>query len=77
MSIKELNAPVSENMKRIISESGIKQHVIAARMGCTPQELTDMVAGRRIIKISDIPRFCAVMGVDVGTLFYEKTSKAV
>ncbi len=69
MDIKQLNSPVAENVKRIISESGMKQHIIAKRIGCTSQELTDMMYGRRIIKISDIPKFCSALGVDIGSLF--------
>lgn len=69
MDIRQLNSPVAENVKRIISESGMKQHVIATRIGYTSQELTDMIYGRRIIKINDVPKISAALGVDIGTLF--------
>lgn len=69
MDIKQLNAPVAENVKRIIAESGIKQLAVAKRIGCTPQELTDMIYGRRIIKINDVPKISAALGVEIGTLF--------
>ena len=69
MDIKQLNAPVAENVKRIISESGLKQIAVANRIGCTSQELTDMIYGRRIIKVNDIPKLSAALGVEISTLF--------
>lgn len=70
MDIKELNSPVAENVKRIIAETGIKQIVVAKRIGCTSQELTDMIYGRRIIKINDIPKISSALGVEISTLFH-------
>lgn len=75
--IKELNSPVAENVKRIISESGMKQYAIARKIGYTSQELTDMIYGRRIIKISDIPKFCSALDVDVGMLFRTEQGEKV
>lgn len=69
MDIKHLNAPVAENVKKIIAESGLKQLAVAKKIGCTSQELTDMIYGRRIIKINDVPKISAALGVDIGTLF--------
>lgn len=71
MDIKNLNTPVAENVKRIISETGLKQYVVANRIGCSAQELTDMICGRRIIKVNDIPKLGAALGVDIGALFQE------
>ena len=73
MNIKQLNAPVAENVKEIITKSGLKQIVIADRIGCTPQELTDMLCGRRIIKVNDIPKITMALGVEVGALFHMPT----
>lgn len=69
MDIRQLNTPVAENVKRIIAETGLKQLAVAKRIGCTSQELTDMIYGRRIIKINDIPKISAALGVDISTLF--------
>lgn len=69
MNIKRLNTPVAENMKRIIDESGLKQLTVAKRIGCTAQELTDMIWGRRIIKVSDIPKISMALGVGIEVLF--------
>ncbi|MBP3541852.1 MAG: helix-turn-helix transcriptional regulator [Clostridia bacterium] len=79
MTIKQLNSPVAENVQRIIKESGLKQLVVAKRIGCTSQELTDMIYGRRIIKINDVPKLCTALNVDIGSLFVccEQETKAV
>lgn len=69
VNIRQLNAPVAENVKEIIAKSGLKQVAVAERIGCTPQELTDMIYGRRIIKVNDIPKISTALGVEIGTLF--------
>lgn len=69
MNIKQLNSPVAENMKRIIAEADLKQLAVAKKIGCTPQELTDMIYGRRIIKVNDVPRISFALGVNIDTLF--------
>lgn len=69
MNIKQLNSPVAENMKRIIAEDDLKQLAVAKKIGCTPQELTDMIYGRRIIKVNDVPRISLALGVNIDTLF--------
>ena len=76
MNILNVNAPVAENIERIIKEKGFKQCAIARKIGYSPQELCDMVNGRRIIKVNDIPKFCLALDIDVNDLFYEK-AKAV
>lgn len=70
MNIKQLNSPVAENMKRIIAEADLKQLAVAKKIGCTPQELTDMIYGRRIIKVNDVPRISLALGVNIDALFY-------
>ena len=69
MNIKKMNAPVAENIKRLLVATGMKQYIIAQRIGCTAQELTDMIYGRRIIKASDIPKISAALGVGIDELF--------
>ena len=69
MNIKQLNSPGAENMKRIIAEADLKQLAVAKKIGCTPQELTDMIYGRRIIKVNDVPRISFALGVNIDTLF--------
>lgn len=63
------NATVPEAMSLVIAESGLKQYVIAERMGLSSQQLTDMLANRRIIKARDIERFCSALKISPNRLF--------
>ena len=74
MKISEYNAPVAENIKAIIEEKGLKQVIIAKRAGCSQQMLSDMLAGRKIIKVSDVVLLSSVLGVDANSLFRRKES---
>lgn len=50
MRISEYNAPIAENIERIINEKGLKKAFVAQKAGCTAQMLSDMISGRKIIK---------------------------
>lgn len=76
LEIADHNKPVAENIMRIIREKGLKQTFVAKNAGYTPQMLNDMLAGRKIIKISDVIRICPILGVDANYLFeIEKEGK--
>lgn len=63
MTITEANEPVARGLKAIIVRSGLKNSHVAEKAGFTPQELSDMFNGRRLIKACDIPKFAYVLGV--------------
>ncbi len=69
MTISECNAPVAENIQRIIREKGLKQMYVAEKAGYTAQMLSDMLAGRKIIKVCDVIRICTALGVDANSLY--------
>lgn len=69
MRISEYNAPIAENIERIINEKGLKKAFVAQKAGCTAQMLSDMISGRRIIKACDIVRLVGALGVDPNYLF--------
>lgn len=72
LDILTSNSVVAENMKRIISDKGLKQASIALKAGFTPQELNDMLNGRRIMRAIDIAQILEVLkdvGVDANDLF--------
>lgn len=71
MQIAECNKPVAENVQRIISEKGIKQSAIAARINITPSAFNAMLRGRKLIKPCDIRNIANVLEVEVNEL-YEK-----
>ena len=69
MQIAECNAPVAKNIAGVIENKGLKQVYIAEKAGYSPQELNDMLNGRRLIKANDIARISLVLGVDVNCLY--------
>lgn len=69
MQISEYNAPAAENISRIIRDKGLKKVYVARKAGYAPQELTDMLNGRKIIKASDVLKLACVLGVGAGELF--------
>ncbi|MGN0417050.1 helix-turn-helix transcriptional regulator [Anaerostipes faecalis] len=69
MTIKEMNTPFSDGVARIIKEKGLKQVYVAKRAGFTPQELCDMLNGRKLVKACDIPKLANVLGVTVNDIY--------
>lgn len=63
MTIKQLNSPFDVGISRIIKEKGLKQVYVATEAGYTPQEFSDMLNGRKLIKVCDIPRIAQVLKV--------------
>lgn len=68
MLISESNATVPENLNRIMSQKGLKQLFVANKAGLTGQQMTDMLNGRRLIKVSDLLKLSDALGVSVGEL---------
>jgi hypothetical protein len=69
MTIAEANEPLSNGLKIIIAQKGLKNLYVAESAGYTPQELSDMLNGRRLIKACDIPRIAKALGVEINYLF--------
>lgn len=57
------------NIRRIISERGLKQCAVAEKAGYTKQQFNAMLTGRKLITDVDIGRIIAVLDVDANTLF--------
>ena len=69
MNIATYNSIVPYNISRIINEKGYKQGAIAKRAGLKEHQLTDMLKGRKIIKVSDIIAISVALGVNVSDMF--------
>lgn len=64
MTIAECNSPVAENIARIIAEKGLKQVHVSKKAGYSARGLSDMLNGRKLIKVSDLVRIAAALDVD-------------
>lgn len=72
LGIKESNSVVADRLKVIIEARGLKQTALAAKAGFSPQELSDMMNGRRLMRAADIASIVTVLkdyAVDANTLF--------
>lgn len=69
MTIAEANRPVSTRLLAVISQNGLKQVYVAEKAGYSPQELCDMLNGRRLIKACDILKLADALGVKTDDLF--------
>lgn len=73
MTISEANAPLSKGIRKIIAQKGLKNLYVAEKAGFTPQELSDMINGRKLIKACDVPRLATALGVEAGDIYSEGT----
>lgn len=58
-----------ERIAAAVRESGIKQKVIAVRMGVSEQALSAMLAGRRKIGVDEFYALCTILGVAPDALY--------
>lgn len=69
MNAAVCNAMVPGNIVRLIDERGMKQGAVAERAGFTKTQFSDMLNGRRIIKVCDVMAIAEALGVEVGELY--------
>lgn len=69
MNILECNEPVATGTRRIIADKGFKNLYIAKKAGFTPQEFSDMINGRRLIKVCDVSKLAYALEVEVGDIY--------
>lgn len=68
MSIAESNFPVPNNLERIIAEKGFRKSFIAEKAGFTPMMLSDILAGRRVVRPKEIALLADALGVEPADL---------
>lgn len=69
MSVKERNANVPENIKRIMMEKGLKCSAVAGWAGITSVAFSNMLNGRQIIDAYDLVAISDALGVTPNDLF--------
>ena len=63
---------VQRNLVRIIDEKDLKKKAVARRAGLSGQALSDIIAGRKIIRADMIPALAGACGVEIQELFKEE-----
>lgn len=69
MNAANYNRVVPANVVRLIDERGLKQCAVAERAGFTKTQFSDMLNGRRIMKVCDVMAIAEALGVEVGELY--------
>lgn len=69
MTITEANSPLAKGIQAIITRKGFKNLYIAKKAGYSPQEFSDMLNGRRLIKACDIPKLADALEVNLDDLY--------
>lgn len=77
MSINELNAPVAARIVALMKEKGLKQNAVARRAGFSKQQFNDMLNGRRLIKVSELPILAKALEVSPNALFSDNAEQIV
>ena len=57
MDIREMNGHVPENIAAIIERKGLKKKAVAEKAGLTAQDFSQIMGGRRLMKISEMIAF--------------------
>lgn len=62
---------VIDRIRQIMVAKGIKQKFVAEQIGFTEQEFSNMMNGRRVLRIDDVKPICDVLGVLPNDIFYK------
>ena len=62
---------VQRNLVRIIEDKDLKKKGVARRAGISQQALSDIIAGRKVIRADMIPALAGACGVEIPELFKE------
>lgn len=69
MSISEYNMTIPKNIEALIKERGLKRNAVAKWAGFSNQQFTDMLNGRKIIKVCDAMAIADALGISISDLF--------
>lgn len=70
MKAEAYNAFFPKAISAIINEKGLKQCAVAERAGIKQKAFSDMLNGRRIIKVVDIINISRALGIEPGDIFH-------
>lgn len=75
MNVAEANEPLATSINEIITSKGLKKIHVAKEAGLSPQALSDILNGRRLIKVCEIERIAEAVGEPVEYLFTKGEQK--
>lgn len=69
LTISEANFPFPQGIKAIISRKGLKDKYVAEKAGCTKQQLSHILNGRKLLKACDICSLASALEVTLDELY--------
>ena len=75
LTIAEANQPFAESISEAIRSKGMKQISVAKQAGLTGQQFSDMLNGRKLIRICDAVKLCQVVEVSFDDMIRWKESE--
>lgn len=60
---------ILNNIKSIIAEKGMKQIFVAEKAGFSKQEFSNILHGRKLLRVEYIPRIAMALDVEIKVLF--------
>lgn len=57
-----------DNIRNLIKKKGLKQTFVAEQAGMTDQQLTDILRGRKLLRVEHLTPLARVLGVSVEDL---------
>ena len=67
---------IARNIAKYVEEKGVKQKVIAAAIGISPQAMSETLAGRRTLSADEYRDICLFLEVPFGK-FFDEANKVV
>ncbi len=64
-----MRSSVADAIKVILEEKALRQGAVAMRAGFSPQQFSDMLNGRKVIKAEYIPSIANALGVDPNAIY--------
>jgi DNA-binding Xre family transcriptional regulator len=61
-----------QKIKDIIEQRGYKKKVIAEKMGYKENQFSDLLNGRRLVRLDDIVKLCDILEVQPNELIAQK-----
>ena len=80
MELKEIQVlteyeDIISNLKEIIKRKKLKKGAVAAKLGFSSQQFSDILHGRKLLRIEDVPLIAKALDVDIADIFLDKKVK--
>lgn len=82
MERKEIQAltayeDIISNLKEVIKRKKLKKGAVAAKLGLSSQQFSDILHGRKLLRIEDVPLMAKALDVDIVDIFLDKKVKGL